>query len=131
MVIGNLGSLITFEVSSDKVLTFNNMTRSVKGKWTTHDNIGSKPKAEFLGADLQSISLSVMLSAEHGVRPRDTLENIAQAVESGEHFPFVLGGRTVGKNDWVITSTSEAYETIICNGLLAKAKVILSLQEYV
>ena len=32
-VVGNLGSLITFEVSSDKVLTFDNMKRTVKGRW--------------------------------------------------------------------------------------------------
>ena len=54
-VVGNLGSLITFEVSSDKVLTFDKMKRTVKGRWATHDAIGGKTKSEFLGAGNASI----------------------------------------------------------------------------
>lgn len=131
MVIGNLGDLIMFEVSSDKIQTFSSLTRSVKGKWTTHDIIGDKPKSEFLGADLSDISFSVTLSVNHGVKPRDTIERIERAVERGEHFSFVLGGRLIGENDWKITAMSETYDVIIVNGKIAKAKVNLTLQEYV
>lgn len=73
-VVGNLGSLITFEVSSDKVLTFDKMKRTVKGRWATHDAIGGKTKSEFLGAGNASITLPIFLSSMHGVRPRVTLE---------------------------------------------------------
>lgn len=131
MVIGNLGDLIVFEVSSEKIQTFNSLTRSVKGKWTTHDIISNKPKSEFLGADLSDISFAVTLSVNHGVKPRDTMERIEEAVEKGEHFPFVLGGRLIGENDWKITSVSETYSTIIADGKIAQAKVNLTLQEYV
>ena len=121
MVIGNLGDLIVFEVSSEKIQTFSSLTRSVKGKWTTHDIISNKPKSEFLGADLSDISFAVTLSVNHG----------EEAVEKGEHFPFVLGGRLIGENDWKITSMSETYSTIIADGKIAQAKVNLTLQEYV
>ena len=126
MVVGNLGSLITFEVSSDKIQTFNSLSREV----TTHDVIGGKARSEFLGADLSDMSFSITLSANHGVRPRDTLERIEQAVENGEHFPFVLGGKMIGKYDWKITSVSESYDKIIADGCVVQAKVNITLQEY-
>ncbi len=130
-VIGNLGKLITFEVSSDKVLTFDRMQRTVKGRWTTHDVISGKPKAEFLGADNEGITLPIFLSASHGVRPRTTLERIADAVEKGKYFPLVIGGRSVGKNKWRITSSSETWDKVIKNGVLVEASVTLTLEEYV
>ena len=92
MVVGNLGKLITFEVSSRKVLTFDQMQRSVKGRWATHDVIGGKVKSEFLGADVASITLPIYLSAMHGVRPRRTIELINDAIESGQYFTFVVEG---------------------------------------
>ena len=130
MVVGNLGSLIAFEVSSDKIQTFNSLSREVKGRWTTHDVIGNKARSEFLGADLSDMSFSITLSANHGVRPRDTLERIEQAVENGEHFPFVLGGKMIGRYDWKITSVSESYDKIIADGCVVQAKVNITLQEY-
>lgn len=129
--IGNLGKLIVFEVSSDKVLTFSKMSRTVKGRWTSHNIIAGKPQSEFLGADVQSVSLTIFLSSSHGVRPRKTLERIEKAVERGEHFPFVIGGKRVGTGDWKITSASETWDKVFNGGELIEAKVTLSLEEYI
>nr|DAH45784.1 MAG TPA: hypothetical protein [Caudoviricetes sp.]DAT85424.1 MAG TPA: hypothetical protein [Bacteriophage sp.] len=131
MVVGNLGKLITFEVSSSKVLTFDQMQRSVKGRWATHDVIGGKVKSEFLGADVASITLPIYLSAMHGVRPRRTIELINDAIESGQYFTFVVGGRAVGRYQWRITSSSETWDKVILNGILVEAKLTLTLEEYV
>ena len=128
--IGNLGKLITFEVSSKKVFTFNDMTRKASGRWVKHEPIMRKPKSEFLGADLQEVSLSILLSSTLGVKPRKTLERIVKAVEKGEHFNFVLGGKPVSKNKWIITNVSEAWDVILSKGELVQAKVELNLQEY-
>ena len=131
MVVGNLGKLISFEVSSSKVLTFDQMQRSVKGRWATHDVIGGKVKSEFLGADVASITLPIYLSAMHGVRPRRTIELINDAIESGQYFTFVVGGRAVGRYQWRITSSSETWDKVILNGILVEAKLTLTLEEYV
>lgn len=131
MVVGNLGKLITFEVSSSKVLTFDQMQRSVKGRWATHDVIGGKVKSEFLGADVASITLPIYLSAMHGVRPRRSIELINDAIESGQYFTFVVGGRAVGRYQWRITSSSETWDKVILNGILVEAKLTLTLEEYV
>lgn len=129
--IGNLGKLITFEVSSDKVLTFRDMTQTVKGRWATHSVIGKKPKSEFLGADQRAMSLSVFLSATHGVKPRKTINEIEEAVEKGKSYKLVIGGEQVGKNKWVITDMSETWGDIIKDGCLVSAHLTLNLAEYV
>ena len=129
--VGNLGKLIVFEVSSDKVLTFNKMTQTVKGRWTTHAPVGGKPIPEFLGPDQRGINLSIFLSVNHGIRPRTTIENIEKAVEKGTPLPFVLGGSKIGSNQWVITSMSETWDEIIMDGRLVSAHLTLTLAEYV
>ena len=130
-LVGNLGNFITFEVSSNKVLTFSGMSRKVTGRWAEHQVIGGKAEAEFLVADLQEVSMSIFLSTMHGVRPRKTLERIHKAVEKGEYFTFVIGGQKVGKKKWRITSTSETWDNIIRDGDLVSAKVSVTLREYV
>lgn len=128
--IGNLGKLIVFEVSSQKVLTFHNMTQTVKGRWASHAVIGGKPISEFLGPDLRSVSIPIYLSAVHGVRPRSTLEKIEKAVEKGTPYPLVIGGKKVGKNKWKITQVSETWGEVIRDGRLVSANVTISLEEY-
>ena len=136
MAIGSLGSLITFEVSTDKkgklkVLTFDKLSQKVSGRYSTHNIIGSKPKTEFLGADLRALSFNIHLSAMHGVKPRTTIENIEKAVESGTVLPFAVGSKKVGANKWVIESMSETWEEIYNKGELVSASLSLSLKEYV
>lgn len=129
--IGNLGSLIVFEVSSDKVLTFDGLTQTVKGRWASHNVIGGKPVSEFLGADLRNINLPILLHVNHGVRPRATIEKIEKAIESGMPNVLVIGGQKVGNNRWKITQMSEAWGKIIRDGRLISAKITLTLEEYV
>ncbi len=128
--IGNLGKLIVFEVSTDRVLTFHGMTQSIKGRWTTQNPILGKPYPEFLGPGQRNISLSIFLSAMHGVRPRKTMERIELAVENGTPYQLVIGGRKVGANQWVITDMSETWGEVIRGGNLVSARLTLNLAEY-
>lgn len=128
--IGNLGNLIVFEVSMDRVLTFSGMTQSIKGRWAVQNPILGKPYPEFLGPGQRTISLSIRLSAVHGVRPRKTMERIEQAVEEGTPYRLVIGGKKVGDNQWTITEMSESWGEIIQGGNLVSASLTLSLAEY-
>lgn len=128
--IGNLGKLIVFEVSAGKVLTFDGMTQSVKGRWALHNPILGKPYPEFLGSGQRTISLPIHLSAMHGVRPRKTMELIEKAVESGAPHKLVIGGKKVGFDQWVITDMSETWGAVISGGILVSANITLNLAEY-
>ena len=128
--IGNLGSLIVFEVSMEKVLTFSKMTQSIKGRWAVHEPILGKPIPEFLGPGQRTVSLPIHLSAMHGIRPRKTMERIERAVESGTPYPLVIGNKKVGAYQWVITDLSETWGEVVKDGILATANVVLNLAEY-
>ena len=128
--IGNLGKTIVFEVSDKKILTFSNLSQTVKGRWATHTFPGKRPKSEFLGPDLRDITFDVYLSAMHGVKPRKTLEKIEKAVLKGTVLDFVIGGRKVGNGKWKILSVSESWDCVFSKGELISARVSLSLQEY-
>ena len=80
-MIGTLGRKIIFEVSDNRVLTFESMSREVSGRWTEHEVLGVKPKAEFFRPGLQTISLTIHLSAAMGVKPRRILDMVERMVE--------------------------------------------------
>lgn len=129
-VVGTLGHRIVFEVSDEKAMLLQDMSREIKSRWTTHETFGSKPKSEFLGPDNQSISMSIYLSSNLGVRPREVMEAIAAMVESGTAERLVIGGRPVGNRPFRLTGSSEAWNTIYNRGELAKATVSVTLEEY-
>ena len=125
-MIGTLGRKIIFEVSDNRVLTFESMSREVSGRWTEHEVLGVKPKAEFLGPGLQTISLTIHLSAALGVKPRRILD----MVERGTAEYLVIGGRLVGRRPFRVTGSSEAWDKVYSRGELAKATLTISLEEY-
>lgn len=128
--IGNFGKLIVFETSDSKVLNFNNFNKTVSANWGKHERIGKKPYSEFLNPNLQGLTFTIVLNAQHGVRPRKTLESIERAIESGRVESLVIGAAKVGKNKWKITQMSETWDTILSHGELMKASLNLTLEEY-
>lgn len=128
--IGSFGKLIVFETSDSRVLNFKDFQKTVSANWGKHERIGKKPLSEFLNPQLQGITFTVTLNAQHGVRPRKTLENIENAIESGRVESLVVGAGKVGKNKWKITQMSETWDTILSHGELMKATLNLTLEEY-
>ena len=130
-MIGTLGTKIIFEVSANKVLTFSKLERTTAGNWEAHARIGQKPKSEFAGPALQSISMEITLDAALGVKPRATIDAIAEMVEAGDAETLVIGSAPVGKNPWKITSMTDTWDAVLSGGELAKASLSLTLEEYV
>ena len=129
-MIGTLGTDLVFTVSDNYVFTFAGMTRDVSSRWATHETPGVKPRAEFLGPGLQSVSLPITLSSNLGVKPREMLERVEQMVETGDTEYLILGYRPVGKNRFRVTASSETWDLLYNQGELARAKLTLTLEEY-
>ena len=129
--VGNWGSTITFTVSSDEVLTFSGFQRNVSSRWKDHGIINSKPRSEYTGAGLSTISMNVLLSAADGVNPRETIELLEAAAEQGMVDYIFVGGKKVGTNKMRLDSMSETWDRIIDHGRLAMATLNLSFSEYV
>lgn len=90
--------------------------------------IGAKPKQEFLGPDLDSMSFTMNLSAWRGVSPLQLAERLRRFCQKGEVDNLILGGRNFGK--YLIESVSETYDTVNNHGEVVQASVDVSLKEY-
>ena len=130
MAIGHIGKTVVFETSGRKILNFTKMQRTVKGRWASHSRIGKKPKKQFLGPDADQLTFSITLNAEHGVRPRKTIENIEKLIRTGKPQTVVIGSKKVGSNKYAITEISESWETILNKGEVVKITCDITLEEY-
>lgn len=129
-VIGQWGSNIKFSVNSEKQLSFRNMKRTSSARWTSHNIIGKRPKTEFLGPDMDEVTLEVVLSAEMGVRPRSEMAKFRSACKKGEVHYLYINGKKVCKNKMAITAVSESWDEIWSQGELARAVVVVTFSEY-
>ena len=130
MAIGHIGKTVVFETSDRKILNFTKMQRTVKGRWASHSRIGKKPKKQFLGPDADQLTFSITLNAEHGVRPRKTIENIEKLIRTGKPQTVVICSKKVGSNKYAITEISESWETILNKGEVVKITCDITLEEY-
>lgn len=129
-VIGNFGSRITFETSDSRILTFSSMTKKMSGKYAKHSVVGQKDRAEFTGPGNWSVSFKILLDVSMGIRPRDIMERIEEAVENGDTEYLVIGGRPVSRNKFYISSVSEALDVVMSHGEIARATLNLNMEEY-
>ncbi len=129
-VIGNFGSTITFKTSDRKILTFHNMTQKVYGKYAKHSVIGQKDRPEFTGPGSRTLSFKMLLDVNMGIRPREIMDRIEEAIENGETEYLVIGGRLLGRNKYYIVSVSEAFDVVMSHGEIAQAKLNISMEEY-
>ena len=130
MAIGNWGFDVVFSVSEQRLLTFQNLNRSISSEWANHTRIGKKDQAEYLRPGLQKITFDMTLDATHGVRPRATLEMLEDHCERGLVYTLVIGGKRIGKNKWRLTEVGEAWEVVLNGGELVRAKVSVTMEEY-
>lgn len=128
--IGHIGKKVVFETSDKKILNFSKMQRTVKGQWAFHPRVGKKPKKQFLGPDSDQITFTITLNAEHGVKPRKTIEKIEKLIRTGKPQTVVIGKKKVGSNKYVITEVSENWETILNRGEVVKIICDVTLEEY-
>ena len=119
--VGNFGKLM---------LALSDFKRTVVGRWKKHEIIGAAPRPEFQGPDSDETTVTAILSAEHGVKPRATIERLESAVRSGEVDYLIIGGKRVGSGKVYISSISEEWDTIWSRGELVKATINITFAEY-
>lgn len=130
MAIGHIGKTVVFETSDAKILNFKKMQRTVKGRWASHSRVGKKPKKQFLGPDADQLTFTITLNAEHGVKPRKTVENIEKLIRTGKPQTVVIGSKKVGSNKYAITEIGESWDTILNRGEVVKITCDITLEEY-
>lgn len=125
--IGNWGSYIKFQTDDSRVLTFTGFTRKVAARTAKHDIISGKPKLEYLGQELQSITFKMELNAMFGVRPRKEEEKLITKV--GKIAPLVIGGKKICSKAMLI-SMSDAYDIVLRKGEVFSMSIDVTMTEY-
>ncbi|WP_445506762.1 phage tail protein [Niallia sp. 03190] len=128
---GKIGSFggVTFEVSTKKVLTFKDFSRSGDARWSQHD-VSKKPISEFIGPGQETISIAIVLKRSFGVNPEDVLKTLRSFRDKGKVGPFVIGNKSISNNYWYIANIQENNGIIDAKGRIHDIEVTLSLEEY-
>ncbi len=129
-MIGSLGD-VEFEVSYEKVRTFNDLQVQRSAKFAEHNIHGRKALLEFTGFSPASLSLKVKISAALGIEPLEELNALREILNKHEAIPFILDGEPQGDGLWVLEGLDENYEIINNQGKFIEAEVSLKLKEYI
>ena len=129
-MIGYLGDII-FETSDKRILTFSGFKYQAAGRWEKHNVIAKKPKSEFVGPDLDTITFTIDLNGINGVKPRDEMEKWISKVNTGVVDILVIGNKVLGQDKWSVSQISESWDTIFNKGELFSGKIDVTLQEYI
>lgn len=125
--IGNWGSYLKFETNDEKVLTFDGFKRKVTARTAKHNIINARPKLEYLGPDLQSITFRIELNAMLGVRPRKVEEKLIKKI--GYVAPLVIGGKKICSRAMLI-GMSDAYNIVLKKGEVLSMSMDITMTEY-
>lgn len=129
MQVGSMGD-IPFVVTYGKIRTFSDYGRSGSGRWAKHDLIGRKPVMEFLGPDVEKVSMKIQLRTDHGINPESELGRLRKMRDTGAVFPFILGGAPVSDNYWLLEDIWENVSYWRAGGKILSVSVDITLTEY-
>ena len=107
MIVGAFGDTV-FEVSMLRVITFDGFKRTVKAKYASHEIIGRPAVLEFVGRELEEISLTIKLMANLGVTPEEEALKLREMCQRGEPNFLIIGETVYGENEFVITDVTES-----------------------
>ena len=147
LTVGKFGKILTFQVFLKpewgkhgvdsrqnykvKCLTVDGLRREVSNQTTEHSRMLKKPKVQFNGPALDSMTFTIRFSAELGVNPRKMINNLEKSVRLGWTGYFIVGRKKVGRHKYLITNMSESWDHVIKNGKLVAANVDITMKEYV
>lgn len=129
MKIGKWGSVIKFQTSDKRILTFQGMQRNFSARTSHHNVIGKKPRLEFMGGDLETVTFTIELNALLCKKPRKVEDKLFNKARKGYYAPLVVGKRRILKKA-MITSVSSEYDVVMQKGRLYSLKIDVTMTEY-
>lgn len=130
MSIASFGTKV-FEVSSDKMYTFQDFQYSSSMQTEKQDSVGNKPSTYDKGPDLDSMSLKIRLDFSYGINPRNEWEEWQEIMNSATAYPFILGGKPLGSNKFRLVGVKPSNFNIDNVGNILSLDLDLSFDEYV
>lgn len=122
---------IIFEVSDEKIYTFNGFKLDASARYEAHEIIGKKPITEYIASNLKTITLTINLNGSYGVSPIEEMRKWMNLAETGEADYLVIGWEVMGDDQWVVKSVSETWDTFFNEGQLLSGKIDVTFEEYI
>lgn len=127
--IATFGDLV-FEVSSKKVNTFKNLSRTTEARYEKHAIKHQKPIIEFEGPEVDPVSFDMQLRAELGINPMKELEKWREYAKQGKRAKLIIGNKPFSNNAFVITKISENYKRVDNKGNILEIEASVEMLEY-
>lgn len=137
-MIGSFGAMSFYVSTADdedegaplgvRAFTFDSMSRDGSAQYAEHDLHGRKPKLEFTGPNLDTLSMRVLLDASLGVNPAEKIGAFRAMMAAGTAAPLIVGETPLGV--FVLESLTEDWSVVDNRGTLIRAGLSLSLKEY-
>jgi len=127
----SIGDLITFQVSNDSILTFQNFTRTNSVRFAKHDVLLRKPVSQFVGPDLDIIDLTIQLRRDLGSDPQTEFNKLIRIQRSGKPVSILTGTSLHGMSKWVIKNMPMRWGLVNNRGECISCNVNLSFEEYI
>lgn len=128
-IIATFGDLV-FEVSSRKVNTINNLSRTIEARYEKHEIKHQKPLLEFEGPDIDPTSFDMQLRAELGINPVEEIEKWKEYAIKGKRALLLIGNNPFSNNAFVITKITENYKRIDNKGVVFAIDATVEMLEY-
>lgn len=128
-MIGFYGDIV-FETNDKRILTFKGFQRNASSRWVTHDVIGRKPSSEFIGPNLDTISFTIDLNGNFGVKPQEEMDRWLVKCRDGTVDTLVIGKKPLGVDRWSVKSVSQMWNVVLNKGEIFSASIDIELEEY-
>lgn len=129
-LIGSLGDVNFVVDTTNKIRTFMDFNRTSSSRWASNEIVLQKPKSQFLGPGLDTITFKIQLNVRYGVNPRAEMEKLLAYERDGKVLLFIVGGKKLGVNKWRISGLTQDWKTIDNRGNLLISELSVSLEEY-
>ncbi|PAD73917.1 phage tail protein [Paenibacillus campinasensis] len=114
-----------------KVRTFQDFQRDSTSRWGSNEIHLQKPRSQFLGPGLDTITFTMILDAGLGMNPRKEMEKLLEYQRAGKVLLLQIGGKGLGRGKWKITNMNQSWDRVDREGNLIKAALSVTLEEYV
>jgi len=132
VIIGKFGPK-TFETTQNKILTFRDFSVSGDLNTSTEEASQKKPATTVKGPGLLKINAELPLLARFGVNVRTEIDSWFAIKDSKITYPFVLCGKAVSLNSFLLTNCESSDYVITKAGaalVIASAVLKLEFTEY-
>lgn len=119
-----------FEVSQNKIYTFDEFTRDISLNVEEQEVEGSKPSTFIKGTTLEPVSFNVKLRQSSSIDVETEINDWKNICEAGIPYMLFIGDNPVSNNRFLLTGVSLSDNNYI-SGKLIKSTIKLTFKEYV